>query len=612
MQRGDIMKTETIVITGASDKAGGIHMNQERVVAYFSMEIALRPDIPTYSGGLGVLAGDTVRSAADLGIPMVAVSLLYRKGHFFQKLDKDGRQSEESVQWAPEDYLEALPERIILMIENRPVFVRPWLYHIQGVTGWTVPVYLLDTDLPENSDEDRKWTDSLYGGDLRYRFCQEVILGIGGVKIIEALGHNGIRRFHMNEGHSALLVRELLMQEAKKAGRTYITGVDIEAVREKCIFTTHTPVPAGHDQFQKELVLGVLGDLLQYFDPKDGTIVNLLDRVLGLPEELTTMEELRQATGTLNMTLVALNLSHYVNGVAKKHTEITKLMFAEYIIHSITNGVHGTTWTSKPFQELYDRYIPGWRQDTFSLRYALSIPKQEVWDAHEDAKTNLIEYVNRETNAGMSAEVFTIGFARRAATYKRADLLFSDPARLQEIAAGTGKIQIIYAGKAHPQDQGGKDIIAHIWEMKKALAGVMKIAYLPNYDMTIGSMVTSGVDLWLNTPLPPMEASGTSGMKAALNGVPSLSVLDGWWIEGWIEGVTGWAIGKDSRNMEGEYDSSHDAASLYDKLQTTIVPLFYDNRPGFIDVMLHCVALNGSFFNTHRMVQQYVANAYFL
>jgi len=587
-------------------------INDQKKIAYFSMEIALQPDMPTYSGGLGVLAGDTLRSAADLGIPMVAISLLYRKGYFFQRVDQNGRQTEDPVQWAPEDYLQELPERVTVVIEDRPVSVRAWLYPVQGVTGWTIPVYLLDTDLPENSDEDRKWTDSLYGGDLRYRFCQEVILGIGGVRVLEALGQTAIRRFHMNEGHSALLVVELLMQEAKKGGRTYITGTDIEAVREKCIFTTHTPVPAGHDQFQKDLVLGVLGDPLQYFDPKDGTVVNLLDRVLGLPEELTAMEELRQTTGTLNMTLLALNLSHYVNGVAKKHSEITKLMFAEYIIHSITNGVHGTTWTSKPFRELYDRYIPGWRQDTFNLRYALSIPKKEVWHAHEEAKRNLIEYVNRETNVGMSTEVFTIGFARRAATYKRADLLFSDPARLQEIAAGTGKIQIVYAGKAHPQDQGGKDIIARIWEISKALAGAMKIVYLPNYDMTIGNMVTSGVDLWLNTPLPPMEASGTSGMKASLNGVPSLSVLDGWWIEGWIEGVTGWAIGEDPRNRKGGYDPLQDATSLYTKLQETIIPLFYDNRTGFVDVMLHCIALNGSFFNTHRMLQQYVMNAYFL
>lgn len=606
------MKTETIVITGASDKAGGIPMNQERVIAYFSMEIALEPDIPTYSGGLGVLAGDTIRSAADLGIPMVAVTLLYRKGYFFQRLDNDGRQSEEPVVWAPEDHLEALPERVTVMIENRPVAVRPWLYQVQGVMGWTVPVYLLDTDLPENADEDRTWTDTLYGGDRRHRLCQELVLGVGGVRVLEALGHNAIRRFHMNEGHSALLTLELLRKEAKQAGRTYVAGADIQAVREKCIFTTHTPVPAGHDQFPIELVLQVLGEDEQFFDLKDTQIIGLLDRILGLPEELTNFEELRRAASTLNMTLLALNHSHYVNGVAKKHTEITSLMFAKYTIHSITNGVHAPTWASGPFQELYDRYIPGWRQDTFSLRYALSIPRSRIWDAHAAAKRSLIDYINHATNAGMSEEVFTIGFARRAATYKRADLLFADPVRLREIAAQAGQIQIVYAGKAHPHDQEGKEIIARIWEMKKALAGSIKIAYLPNYDMTMGKMVTSGVDLWLNTPQPPMEASGTSGMKAALNGVPSLSVLDGWWIEGCIEGVTGWAIGEDARSREGEQDSSRDAASLYDKLQKTIVPLFHGNRTGFIDVMLHCIALNGSFFNTHRMLQQYVANAYFL
>ena len=602
------MKTETIFITGAGDKAA----TQKRVIAYFSMEIALKPDIPTYSGGLGVLAGDTVRSAADLEIPMVCVSLLYRKGYFFQKLDENGGQSEEPVQWAPGDHLEELPERVTVMIEERPVFVRPWLYRVQGVTRFSVPVYLLDTDLPENSDEDRRLTDFLYGGDRYYRLCQELILGVGGVRVLEALGHDAIRRFHMNEGHSALLTLELLRQEAKQAGRTYVAGADIQTVREKCIFTTHTPVPAGHDQFPLELVSRIVGKYEQFFDLKDERIFDLLDRVLGLPEELTEIEELRRAASTLNMTLLALNLSHYVNGVAKKHTEITSLMFAKYTIHSITNGVHAPTWTSGPFQELYDRYIPGWRQDAFNLRYALSIPRSRIWDAHGAAKRSLIDYINHATNAGMSEEVFTIGFARRAATYKRADLLFADPVRLREIAAGVGQLQIVYAGKAHPHDQEGKEIIARIWEMKKSLAGSIKIAYLPNYDMTMGRMVTSGVDLWLNTPQPPMEASGTSGMKAALNGVPSLSILDGWWIEGCIEGITGWAIGEDARNQEGEYDSSRDAASLYDKLQRIIVPLFYDNRAGFIDVMLHCIALNGSFFNTHRMLQQYVANAYFL
>jgi len=529
-------------------------MEKETIIAYFSMELALDPDMPTYSGGLGVLAGDTIRSAADLSIPIVAVTLLYRKGYFYQKLDGNGWQIEEPVYWVVEDYLKELPERVTVMIENRPVSIRPWQYEVEGVTGFKVPVYFLDTDLPENSEEDRRFTDHLYGGDQRYRLCQEVILGIGGVRMLDALGYQGIRRYHMNEGHAALLTLELLDQVTKKSGRTSIIGADMEAVKEKCIFTTHTPVPAGHDQFPIDLMSHVIGETQEQFDLKDTHILEVLDRILHIPDELSDLKELLHTDKTVNMTLLALNFSHYVNGVAKKHGEIARLMFAEYTIHSITNGVHGATWTSEPFQRLYDHYIPGWRQDTFNLRYALSIPKNEVWDAHLKAKEGLIEYVNRETNTGMSTDVLTIGFARRVATYKRGDLLFSDPTRLKEIVNKTGRIQLIFAGKAHPQDQEGKEIIGRIWQMKESLRENAKIVYLPNYDMAIGKMITSGVDLWLNTPQPPLEASGTSGMKSALNGVPSLSVLDGWWIEGCIEGVTGWPIGEDPRTKQGKLD----------------------------------------------------------
>jgi starch phosphorylase len=307
------------------------------------------------------------------------------------------------------------------------------------------------------------------------------------------------------------------------------------------------------------------------------------------------------------MTYLALNLSHYINGVAKKHGDVSRLMFAEYTIDAITNGVHAAAWSAGPFQKLYDGHIPGWRQDNFSLRYALSIPKEEIWNAHLETKKKLIEYVNRETNIGMGGDVFTIGFARRAATYKRADLLFTDVERLRSISSKVGLLQVVYAGKAHPQDQAGKDVIKQIFRAKEALKNDVRIAYLENYDIAIGKMMTSGVDLWLNTPQRPLEASGTSGMKAALNGVPSLSVLDGWWIEGCIEGATGWSIGE-----KGSSDSSSDAASLYSKLEQTIIPMFYQDRDRFIDVMRHSIALNGSFFNTHRMVQQYVLNAYFL
>jgi starch phosphorylase len=412
----------------------------------------------------------------------------------------------------------------------------------------------------------------------------------------------------MNEGHASLLTLELLDEEAKKADRCSCGREDIEAVRAKCVFTTHTPVPAGHDQFPIDLVRRVLGPRDDFFDMKDVYCAGLVNQVLGDRQRSSDPQQQGvRGENSLNMTYLALNLSHYVNGVAKKHGEVSRLMFAEYAIDAITNGVHAATWVSEPFHQLYDRYIPGWKQDNFGFRYALSIPGQEVWTAHVRAKQELIEYARRETNLALGVDILTIGFARRAATYKRGDLLFTDIERIKNISSKVGPLQVIYAGKAHPQDHGGKELIKRIFRAKGALKKDVRIAYLENYDMKIGKMMTSGVDVWLNTPQSPLEASGTSGMKAALNGIPSLSILDGWWIEGCIEGETGWSIGE-----KGSADASRDAASLYSKLEETIVPMFYHGRDRFIDVMLHAIALNGSFFNTQRMVQQYVLNAYFL
>ena len=553
------------------------------------MEIGLETGIPTYSGGLGVLAGDTIRSAADLRVPMIAVTLLHRKGYFYQKLDENGWQREEPVEWVVEDFLEEMPERASVTIEGRTVQLRAWKYDVIGIGGFKVPVYFLDTNLSENSEWDRTLTHFLYGGEQKYRLCQELILGMGGVRILRSLGYNRIERFHMNEGHASLLTLELLFEEMRNSRKKTISNPHIEAVREKCIFTTHTPVPAGHDQFPIDIVNQVFRD----------------------NKEFSISKELLHSGNTLNMTYLALHLSHYVNGVAKKHGEISQLMFAGYAIDAITNGVHATTWVAEPLQELYNHYIPGWKQDNFSLRYALNIPKTEVWKAHLKAKRRLIQYVNRETNVGMDVDVLTIGFARRAATYKRGDLLFIDIERLKTISSKVGLFQVIYAGKAHPLDQGGKELIKKIFQTKESLKKDLKIAYLENYDMELGKMMTSGVDLWLNTPQPPLEASGTSGMKAALNGVPSLSILDGWWIEGHIEGVTGWSIGENEQGMGENRDRFKDALSLYNKLEQVILPSFYHDRDRFIDVMLHSIALNGSFFNTHRMIQQYVLNAYF-
>lgn len=558
------------------------------MIAYFSMEIALEQSMPTYAGGLGVLAADAIRSAADLKVPLVAITLLHRQGYFRQKLTADGWQEERPAPWPVEKYLLPTNGSAVVTIEGRTVQLRAWRYTVPGAAGFTVPVYFLDAKLPENTPFDQTLTDSLYGGDARYRLCQEVILGIGGTRMLRALGYRDFDRFHMNEGHSGLLTLELLDEELARSGRNEITKAEITAVRKRCVFTTHTPVAAGHDQFPLDLVTSVLGR-----------------------KEVTEMQEVFCCEGVLNMTYLALNLSHYVNGVAKRHGEVARRMFGDYTIDSITNGVHAETWTSPFFQALYDRHIPGWRQDEFSLRYALGIPPMEVWAAHQSAKKALCAYAQSATGIALNPEIMTLGFARRATSYKRAELFFADLDRLRRLAATVGKFQVIFAGKAHPQDQEGKEIIKRIFDCKARLGAEIPILYLEEYDLACGKLLTAGVDLWLNTPQPPLEASGTSGMKAALNGVPSLSVLDGWWIEGCIEGVTGWAIGEPWREAGPGADSAHEANSLYEKLEHHILPLYYKQRERYLNVMRHAIALNGSFFNTQRMMQQYVLNAYF-
>lgn len=561
-------------------------MEEKRKIAYFSMEIGINPAMPTYSGGLGILAGDTVLSAADMKIPMVAVTLLYHKGYFYQRLEKDGQQTEEPVEWVIEDFAKKLEPQVIVSIEGRPVKIAAWEYMVRGISGYTLPVYLLDTDLEENASEDRHLTDTLYGWDAKYRFSQEIVLGIGGVRMLRALGHTQIERFHMNEGHASLLTVELLDEQLRAKNGDPIGADDIAAVRRRCVFTTHTPVDAGHDKFAIDLVKQVFG-----------------------AHEALAMENVFCCGGMLNMTYLALNLSHYVNGVAKQHGEVSRHMFEGYKIDAITNGVNASRWTNEFFQQLYDKFIPGWREDNFSLRYALSIPTALISEAHLLAKRQLLNYVNQQTNLGMDSDVLTIGFARRMTSYKRPDLLFTDLQRLRAICAQAGPIQIIYSGKAHPKDGEGKELIKRIFAAGRQLRNDVKIAYLPNYNINLGLLLTGGVDLWLNTPQPPMEASGTSGMKAAMNGVPSLSILDGWWIEGCIEGVTGWAIGE-NHHQSTPSDRQNDAMLLYQKLGQ-VIELFYKEPARYSSVMAHAIALNGSFFNTQRMMQQYVVKAYF-
>ena len=584
----------------------------KRFIAYFSMEIALENSMPSYSGGLGVLAGDTIRAAADLRLPMVAVSLLYRKGYFTQRIAEDGSQAEDPVEWRVEDFLTEEPARTSVSIENRRVGLRCWRYSAKGVRGFDVPIYFLDADLPSNAEADRNLTGSLYGGDSYYRLLQEVLLGIGGVRILRALGYKDLTRYHMNEGHAALLALELLGEEAEKAGRTSIRGEDIDKVRSKCVFTTHTPVPAGHDRFPMEYLTRIFPDQTEFFDLTDASAADVVKRILQAGQNISGLQDAARRGASVSMTQLALNLSTYVNGVAKQHGETSRQMFPEVPIEAITNGVHAGTWTSPAFQQLFDRYLPSWREDNYSLRGALGLPAEEVWAAHLIAKHELFEVVRRKTGLKLEPEVFTIGFARRATGYKRADLILQDLDRLREIAKNAGNFQIVFAGKAHPNDGGGKDIIRRIFKAKKALRKNIHIVFLDDYNLELGGNMTSGVDLWLNTPQFPLEASGTSGMKAALNGVPSLSILDGWWVEGHIEGVTGWSIGESRRAAGGSAptDNQADAESLYTKLQSVILPLYYNERAKFLEVMQHAIAINGSFFNTQRMVQQYITDAY--
>ena len=584
----------------------------KRFVAYFSMEIALENAMPTYSGGLGVLAGDTIRAAADLRLPMVAVSLLYRKGYFSQRLAEDGTQTEEPVEWRIEDFLAEEDARVTVPLENRRIELRAWRYAVRGVRGFEVPVYFLDADLPVNAECDRNLTGSLYGGDAYYRLCQEVLLGIGGVRMLRALGYSDLTRYHMNEGHAALLSLELLGEEAEKAGRTSIRGEDIIKVRSKCVFTTHTPVPAGHDRFPMEYLTRVFPDQNGFFDLKDSSSADLMKRVLQAERDFPDLQEAARAGASLNMTYLALSLSTFVNGVAKLHGETSRKMFPQVPIEAITNGVHAGTWASPAFQELFDRCIPSWREDNYSLRCALGLPPEEVWASHLLAKHELFETVRRKTGLALDPEAFTIGFARRATGYKRADLILSDLDRLRQIAKNAGKFQIVFAGKAHPHDEGGKEIIRRIYQAKKALRKAVPIVFLDNYNMEVGGQITAGVDLWLNTPQYPLEASGTSGMKAALNGVPSLSILDGWWVEGHIEGITGWSIGEPRLpgSTPTDADNASESQSLYAKLENIILPMFYKDRARYLSVMQHAISINGSFFNTQRMVQQYVTDAY--
>ena len=552
-------------------------------VAYFSMEIALRNEIPTYAGGLGILAGDTMRSATDLNLPMVGISLVSRAGYFRQEIDDQGRQIEHPATWDPAQWAKPLDAKIAMLIDGRTVWVSAWLYVLEGNMGGRQPILLLDTDLNENSKEDREITHYLYGGDNTYRLKQEIVLGIGGVRLLQAIGFT-IRHYHMNEGHSSLLSLELMRRFTYSAEdvRPGELPYDLPRVRDLCSFTTHTPVEAGHDRFSYDMVQRVLDN---DFD------INIIRNLAGVD--------------SLNMTRLAMNMSEYINGVAKKHAEVSTAMFPGYKVHAITNGVHPFTWATEQFQQLYDHYLPGWcHEPQLLVRADCSISDVAIWEAHVRDKQHLIDKVKMLTGVMLKPDIPILGFARRMTAYKRPDLLFTDLERLKSIAS-KHPFQIVLAGKAHPRDENGKRLIAQLFAHARDLAGSITVVYLSEYDMSLAQTLTGGVDVWLNTPLPPLEASGTSGMKAAFNGVPNLSVLDGWWIEGCIEGVTGWAIG----DLAGTGDGN--ARALYDKLEQVVLPLYYNSdRSGWISVMKGAISKNASYFNSHRMMRRYATEAY--
>jgi starch phosphorylase len=550
-------------------------------IAYFSMEVALRHEIHTYAGGLGILAGDTVRSCADLEIPVVFVALVSHLGYFRQMIDVEGRQHESPDAWDASNWCSRLGAMVAVECEGRPVWIQPWLYIHTSSQEHSIPVLLLDTDLDQNAADDRSLTNNLYGGDALYRLKQEIVLGIGGVRLLHALGFE-IDTYHLNEGHAALLGLELLRHwKTKYSSPSHNDATyDVHAVRKHCVFTTHTPVEAGHDCFSYALVQRCVPDFI----------------------DLPTLRSLG-GEDALNMTRLALNLAGYVNGVARRHAETTQQMFPGYRIHSITNGVHAQTWVHPSFASLFDTAVPEWRHEPEALLRAVNLPDETICACHQSAKNDLISYVRASTGVELDPRLPVVGFARRMTGYKRPLLLFADVEALLDIAARQ-PFQIVLAGKAHPQDQDGKQAIAEINALICRMRGRLTCAFVPEYSMQVAKALVAGADVWLNTPLPPLEASGTSGMKAALNGVLNLSVLDGWWIEACMEGETGWSIG-----APGDDPGQH-ASDLYSKLDRHVLRLYYEDPLRWRRMMKQAIAYIGSMFNSQRMMRRYASEAY--
>ncbi len=539
------------------------------LVGYFTAEIGIWSELHTYSGGLGVLAGDHVKSAADAGIDLIGVTLLYREGYGRQHIDDSGNQTETFAAIDPADHLIDTGMDLTLPLDGETLYSKVWKVEVVGVNGHVVPVYFLDTHHQNNSEYHKRLGARLYGGNDDVRIRQEYLLGVGGVRLLNKLGKN-FSGLHLNEGHCTFALLELLKQ-----------GWTREELRTKILFTTHTPVPAGHDRFEWNDVNEVLGSLM----PKDA--IELVKSV-GDPEN----------GARCSMSHLAVALTEQVNAVSNLNAEVASKMFDNYHIHPLTNGVHHITWTSPTMAELYNKNMPGWKQDPTQLSYAGKLSDEDLLEARRKNRKIFRELVKVSTGVQLEEDRLTIGFARRFATYKRANLVFHDLEKLRQI--GAGKIQFVFSGKAHPRDEGGKQLIRDIYESAKHLEEEIPVAFLENYDMETGLAITSGVDIWLNNPVRPMEASGTSGMKAAMNGVPNCSILDGWWPEGCQHGVNGWAIG----GSEDDRDDDRDANNIYSVLENDVLPTWEKGGEIWATIMRSSIATSARFTGA-RMISEY-------
>ena len=533
------------------------------MIAYLSAEIGLYSELHTYSGGLGVLAGDHLKSAADEGIDIAAVTLLYREGYGRQHLDSEGNQTETYPDLDPSRHLRDTGLELEIPLDGHVLNSKIWKTVIKGIGGHEVPVYFLDTRHASNEDRHLKLSDRLYAGGDDMRVRQEYLLGVGGIRALKILGHWPLKGLHLNEGHCSFAGLEMLRQ-----------GWTREQCSKRTLFTTHTPVAAGHDKFDWDLVNNVTGDLI------------------GGPErEIATHE------GLCSMSHLGIGMAGRVNAVSHLNAEVASKMFPEVTIEPITNGVHHTSWISPTMARLYDEELDGWRSDGSLLEKAQILSDTGLERARAESRAVLRELVRSMTGIELDGNRLTVGFARRFATYKRASLVFKDIQRLNQM--GSGKLQFVFSGKAHPRDEGGKRLIKEVFAASKELEDI-PVAFLEDYSMATGLAMTSGVDVWLNTPVRPMEASGTSGMKAVMNGVPNLSILDGWWPEACRHGENGWGIGR----KEEDRDDDRDAESLYNIMENEVIPTWSSRRSNWTRIMKNAISV-GPRFTGQRMIRDY-------